>query len=287
MKAIITLTNVKVIHNFSKSKNIIVMLLIAILIWDKLKPIKEFSVLTNESVPIWIFSLFYTSPTQATNVLKTLLILAFVFTVSDVPFHTKMDTYLRQRIHYRGWITSYLLQGLYSAILYNLFINILIIICSFPHITFEAKWGKLISTLTYSSSYSQYKGELLYTPSIISNFDPILAWLHTFFLEILVLYFLYLIMLLIRMLQANEWLGQLVAIFFICIDWVICYMDISYTYWFSPVSLSSIQIYYHRNTNMPDIIQSYILILLLDVILCSLVFLKGASIDERGISQSS
>lgn len=287
MKAIIILTNLKTIHNFSKPKNIIVMLLTAILIWENLKPIKAFSALTGENVPLWIFSLLYTSPTQATNVLKTLLILAFIFIVSDVPFYTKMDIYLRQRIHYRGWIISYLLQGLLSAVLYNLFVNVLIIIFTFPHITFEAKWGKLISTLTYSNSYSQYRGELLYISNIIDNFSPVLAWLHTFFLTVLVMYFLYLVMLLLKMVQENEWLGQLVGIFFICIDWVICYMNISYTYWFSPVSLTSIQIYYHRNTNMPDIRQSYILILLLDAILCSLVFLKGVYGNERSISQPS
>lgn len=231
------------------SRVICVFLLLLGYVYSIIEPISQFSTDIEYKCTPWLFP-FITSDANCILILMTL----YVILLCDAPFLFKYQKYLIIRTGKTKWILGQLMYVAVATFIYWFSISIFSIILLFSNLTFSNEWGKIISTLSQTRMGARYQLFFLLDYKIIIYFSPIkaftiafiLAWVVSFFIGLIILYF---------NLSKQKYLGIIIATILIFSQH---FAHMASGYWFykiSPVSWISLCIinFSNQHTNMPSI----------------------------------
>ena len=175
--------------------------------------IAEFSGLVHIPVTPWIYPFLYTH-----NYVKLLFFFPLVLLFCNAPFIDDTQPYILIRAGRSAWGAGQVLYIVLAAGAYFAVLILCTLLLHFPHMTFEADWGKVIGTLAKTDAYQQLNHPVFVSSHIVTYFTPLVAMWYTFFLSWLAGIFLGLVIYFVNSLTHTRSLGVFTASFFLVWD---------------------------------------------------------------------
>ena len=191
--------------------------------------IAEFSSLAHLPVSPWIYPFLSTH-----NYVKLLFFFPLVLLFCNAPFIDDNQPYVFVRSGRSAWCAG---QVLYIILATGAYFAVLILctfLLHFPHMAYDADWGKVIGTLAATNAYQQLNHPVFVSSHIVTYFTPPVAMWYTFLLSWLAGVFLGLVIYCINSLSRTRSLGVFAAAFFLIWD-AVCRTNYKLIR-FSPVS---------------------------------------------------
>lgn len=139
-------------------------------------PIRSFCQETGYAIHPYVFPFFLAEPYSLLMVL-----LGFILLLCDAPFIEEGHPYLIMRSGRTIWTWGQLVYISLASLTYFTIVFFLTVLSLLPRLTFDSGWGKVINTLTQSTS-SWYHIPIPFDGSIAASLEPFQAIILELFL---------------------------------------------------------------------------------------------------------
>lgn len=264
---------------FSNPRYSILFIMLFILTWTTLNPVKNFCTYTGVRTNPLLF-VFYSC-----NFIHQLLFMSgIIFLFSNAPFMDECELYVIQRSGRKSWVIGQILYIFMSSAIYFLILILMSILILAPYSTFGTDgWGKVINTLSQTNAAGQVNLGFMVPYKIIRLYSPFQAIFLCFIFEWLAASIIGMAMFCVNLLF-KESLGIVIGSIVVGLDLLIT-NALPYTlYRFSPVSIGRLSIIDPSKTYFyPSILDGLILDGILLIILCviSIISMRKNAIDVK------
>lgn len=204
--------------------------------------IKEYMQTQGLAISNW-YSVFQLSD----SIIRMLFYFALILLLCNAPFVDEQQMFMIVRTGRKNWIWGQILYTFLANVIFFFAVALVGVLIFIPHVGFSMEWESILETLAQSGE-GRAAGINF---NILHTFTPIQAFLLTYSLDILIGFFISLVMFWVNMLNSKI-KGSIVAV-----GIVVC-SHLAGNYWHmipwlnfvSPVSWSSLGIFVHKATHM-------------------------------------
>lgn len=208
----------------------IVPILLIIFINMSVNPVLNVSFKLGEAVSPWIFPFILNDEYMVSMIFFTLILL-----LCDAPFISEEHTFMVIRSGKTKFYTAQILYIMLACAIFVVTAVTATILLLLPNLTYTDDWGKILGTLAQTTLNSQTEVPLNINYSIMINYSPIEAMLICSFMMWIIAVFIGVIMCLLNSL-INRFLGTIIAIILVLMQFGISFFYGSSGYWFTPTS---------------------------------------------------
>ena len=161
---------------------------------------------------------------------------------SDLPFKDNQQIFLLSRSGKRAWIFSQVFYVIIGSLVYFLFIFACFCVVLLPNLGFSTEsWGKIIRTISATNAAQDFHLFFIVSPSVLSDFSPLQAFLYSFGTAFAVAVILGLVVLFFN-LAVKRSAGVFISGAIVFVYMFVNMSGGSIFYYFSPISWCSILI---------------------------------------------
>lgn len=161
---------------------------------------------------------------------------------SDLPFKDNQQIFLLSRSGKRAWIFSQVFYVIIVSLVYFLFIFACFCVVLLPNLGFSTEsWGKIIRTISATNAAQDFHLFFIVSPSVLSDFSPLQAFLYSFGTAFAVAVILGLVVLFFN-LAVKRSAGVFISGAIVFVYMFVNMSGGSIIYYFSPISWCSILI---------------------------------------------
>lgn len=232
-KRIFSIAAFSVRQRLTSPHTIVVMLILAVYIWDTYTPIKEFIAASGIKINPFIFSFFSDTTTR-----HSILYAGVIFAFSDTPFLNRSQPYIMIRSKRIPWVLGQVTHIIIFSGLFHLLLMLVSFVAILPSASFATDgWGRVVKTLSETNACMQYNIAVGFSSRIVTYYSPLTASIGTFLLNWLGTSFLGTLMFALG-LSTKPFVGTGVSAGFIVADYFVTALFSAREYRLSPLTLT-------------------------------------------------
>lgn len=212
----------------------IVLMLLIIFVNMSVNPILNISQTLSEPVSPWLFPFVI-----GDQYMTSLIFFSLILLLCDAPFISEEHTFMVIRSGKRKFYTAQIIYIMLACAIFVIALILTTIILVSPNLKYTNDWGRILGTLAQTNICSQFQIPLTINYSLMINYSPIEAMLTCALLTWLISVFLGTLMYLLNSL-VNRFMGTVIAVIFVLMQYGVDFFYGSAGYWFTPVSWANL-----------------------------------------------
>lgn len=224
-------------HIFESVRIPIILAMIALFVWENLRPVVTFSEMVGINITPYAFP-------HLTNdyVCQLIFMAGAVLLFCDAPFEGKEYQYMLPRAGRLAWGMGQSLYIITLSFFYIVFICLISIVPMLGRMDISAEWGKIWGTLAKTDAGLSVGLNIGVTEYMVSHFSPAQAMTVSFFMEWACVAWIGLLIYFLNK-TTDQPVGTAAGAFFVMLDICIANDWAVWAYKFSPITLAQINAY--------------------------------------------